>query len=398
MRSRVLLLLFASATWAGCGTTKWTDTARTATEQLLISDSLDRAVSRLDFRALAGKKVYLDDTAIKGVTDSAYLASTVKQHIMASGGILKDPKDQADYIVEIRAGAVGTDRHDLLFGVPSISVPTFPSMTGIPSQIPEIPLVKKTEQRSVAKLLVFVYNRTTGRIVWQSGATPEESRAKDVWIFGAGPFQRGTIYQGTKFAGDRLSIPMIDLDRNHEGQNARVSVADEAFFVEPFEKDKAPDKPAVAQDGKPAPAKDQSAAAPAAAAPAAPAAAPAAAAPAAPAGTASGVVPAGHTAPPATAPAGGPAPAAPSAPSASSNPSAAAPPAASGPLRPAAAGNRGESGPDRAGNLPDAFTAEWNPASLFLPMEPPAFSPVFRPPPLWPPGEVAERTWLPTRR
>jgi len=57
---------------------------------------------------------------------------------------------------------------------------------------------------------MFLYNRQTGRPVWQSGVTPEESRAKAVWVLGAGPFQRGTIYQGTKFAGDRLNIPLID--------------------------------------------------------------------------------------------------------------------------------------------------------------------------------------------
>ena len=401
MRWRLLALVLLCGTWAGCGTTKWSDTARTATEQLLISDSVDRAVSRLDLRALAGKKVFLDDAPAKGVTDAAYLASTLKQHIMASGGILKDAKDQADYIVELRAGAVGTDRHDVLFGVPAVSVPTFPTLTGIPSQIPEIPLVKKTEQRSVAKLSVFVYNRATGRIVWQSGAIPEESRAKDVWVFGAGPFQRGSIYQGTKFAGDRLSIPMIDLNGNHEGQNNRVPVADEAFFVEPVEKDKGPDKPAMAQDGKPvpakevaAPAKDQNAAAPSASPGAA-----AAAAGAAPAGTAGGVVAAGHTAPPAAAPAG---PAAPSGVSVPSSPPAAAVPAASGPPAPAGAGNRRESGPDRPSDLPASFAPEWNPTSLFLPAEPPASSPVLRLPSAGPAeewsGEVANRAWLPTRR
>ena len=44
----------------GCGTTKWSDSPRTATEQLLISDAVDRAISEIDFSALADKDVYLD--------------------------------------------------------------------------------------------------------------------------------------------------------------------------------------------------------------------------------------------------------------------------------------------------------------------------------------------------
>jgi hypothetical protein len=257
---RLLCILLLAATWAGCGTTRFTDTARTATEQLLITDSIDRAVSRLDFRALAGKKVFIDETPVKQMTDSAYLASAVRQHLLASGGILKEKKDDADYILEIRAGAIGTDRHDVLFGIPATQLPTMTTLVGAPSQIPEIPFVKKTDQRGLAKISLFAYNRQTGRPVWQSGAIPQDSRTKAVWVFGAGPFQRGSIHKGTTFAGDRLHIPLIDPVLAGEHSEETVSVADQAFFVEP--KEPAPKEPApkVAKSGVgqgPSEAKDQ---------------------------------------------------------------------------------------------------------------------------------------------
>ena len=184
MRLRLTLTLLSCGLLLGCGTTKWTDTTRTATEQLLISDSMDRAVSRIDFRALAGKKVFVDDTPLKGVTDTAYLASVIRQHLLASGGKLQETKDKAEYVVEVRAGAVGTDHDDLLVGVPALTVPTVVPVPGIPTQIPEIPFVKRTNQRAVAKIAVFVYNRKTGRILWQSGIVPDESRTKALWVFG----------------------------------------------------------------------------------------------------------------------------------------------------------------------------------------------------------------------
>jgi hypothetical protein len=86
----------------------------------------------------------------------------------------------------------------------------------------------------VAKLALFVYNRRTWRPLWQSGAVPEESKAKALWVFGAGPFQRGSIYRGTKFAGDHVSIPLID--PAHKEEKSGISVADEAFFVEPADR------------------------------------------------------------------------------------------------------------------------------------------------------------------
>ena len=103
----------------GCGTTRSTDSMRTATEQLLISDAIDRAVQTVDFKPLAGQTVYLDDSRLEEVVDRDYLVSTLRQHLLASGCTLKDVRDEADFIVEARAGAVGTDRNDLLFGIPA---------------------------------------------------------------------------------------------------------------------------------------------------------------------------------------------------------------------------------------------------------------------------------------
>ena len=108
---------------SGCGTTRSTDTNRTATEQLLISDAIDRAVQSIQLQTLAGQTVYLDDSRLGEVVDRNYLVSTLRQHLLASGCQLRAERDQADFIVEARAGAIGTDRNDLLFGVPSMNVP-----------------------------------------------------------------------------------------------------------------------------------------------------------------------------------------------------------------------------------------------------------------------------------
>ena len=189
----------------GCGTTRSSDTGRTATEQLLISDAIDRAVQSVDLKTLAGQSVYFDDTKLGEVVDKNYLISTLRQHLLANGCRLRDQRDQADFIVEARAGAVGTDRNDLLFGVPSTNVPQIMPVQPVPAAvIPEIPIAKRRDQKGIAKLAVFAYHRETGTPVWQSGLVHQESSSNDVWILGAGPFQRGSIYDGTAFAGKQL--------------------------------------------------------------------------------------------------------------------------------------------------------------------------------------------------
>ncbi|HQU47362.1 MAG TPA: hypothetical protein PK867_31455 [Pirellulales bacterium] len=184
----------------GCGTTKWSDTARTATEQLLLSTAIDRAVGAMDFAPLTDKFVYLDVQYLD-CEDNKYVVSTLRQHMLAEGCVLMPDPASADYVVEVRSGAVGTDHHDVLVGVPAISVPTG---VGSSTGIPEIPFAKSTAQKGIAKIACFAYNRETGQAVWQSGAYPVVSTAKDSWFLGTGPFQRGTIYDGTHFAGSRF--------------------------------------------------------------------------------------------------------------------------------------------------------------------------------------------------
>ncbi|MCG8448102.1 MAG: hypothetical protein MI725_00800 [Pirellulales bacterium] len=213
---------------AGCGTTRTTNTQRTATEQLLISDAIDRAVQEVNFSALAGESVYFDEQRLNEVVDQAYLISSMRQHLLASGCVLKDKREQATFIVEPRVGAVGTDNHDLLFGIPATNIPQLTLLSGLPPALPEIPIAKRRNQRGVAKIAVFAYRRESGAPVWQSGIASSESTANDIWVLGAGPFKRGTIHQGTSFAGQKLS--KLGGDTRREIAPQVVTLNQEALF------------------------------------------------------------------------------------------------------------------------------------------------------------------------
>lgn len=206
MRCSFALLTVAGLLVAavGCGTTKWSDTPRTATEQLLISTAVDRAIDNMNFKPLAGKDVYLDAVFLEGIVDKNYVVSSLRQRMLSQGVTLIPDKESATYVVEARAGAVGTNHHDVLLGIPALSVPGAMMITGAPTAIPEIPFAKTTDQKGIAKIAAFAYNQQTGQPVWQSGVFPVVSNAKDTWILGTGPFQRGSIYDGTRFAGSRL--------------------------------------------------------------------------------------------------------------------------------------------------------------------------------------------------
>ncbi|HEX8204140.1 MAG TPA: DUF6655 family protein [Isosphaeraceae bacterium] len=197
----LLATLALTLAW-GCGSTKMTGTARTGTEQLLLTDAWDKALQRVDFRPLTGVPIYLDTTNVTAV-DQGWVVSSLRQALLAQGVLLRAKPEQAQWIVEARVGAYGTDDHNFLIGVPQVSVP--PTIPGLPAgTIPEIPLMKKTDQQAVAKLALFAYDRASGQIVWNSGTALATSNAKDVYIGGLGPIQSGTVREGTEFIGVKL--------------------------------------------------------------------------------------------------------------------------------------------------------------------------------------------------
>ena len=204
-------VLIQCALLVGCGAT----VTRKGTEQLLVSDAVDRCVSQLDFSVLANRTVFFDTkyivaTRSPGFVNSQYIISALRERLVGAGCQLQDSEKDAEYVVEARVGALGNDAHEVTYGIPAsntlnaaatliTSTPTLPT-------VPEIAFAKKNDQSAAAKIAVFAYHRESRRAVWQSGLSEARSTARDLWVLGAGPFQRGSIYSGTQFAGHELPI------------------------------------------------------------------------------------------------------------------------------------------------------------------------------------------------
>lgn len=241
MRTAHALFLFLTAVClvAGCGSTQ----KRSGTEQLLLSDSVDRSVDQLEFGVLSGRKVFLDTTYIRSVkgllfVNADYIVSTLRHKLTTSGCLLQPSKEQADYIIEARIGALGTDSLEVTYGLPasnalSQAASLVSSAPPLPT-IPEISFGKRNSTLSTSKIIAYAYHRETGTPVWQSGSAIHKSDARDTWVMGAGPLQRGSIYDGVHFADWQLRMPSI-LRRSDsaEREPAPLTIADSHQFVHP---------------------------------------------------------------------------------------------------------------------------------------------------------------------
>ncbi len=208
-----LLLLAAQ----GCGSVKTSGTARTGTEQLLLTNALDRAIQKLDFRPLTGVPVYLDTTNVSAV-DQGYIVSSLRQALLTQGVLLRPKPEQAQFIVEARVGAYGTDSYDWMIGIPQTTIPQ--TITGLPSgTIPEIAMAKKTDQIGTAKVALFAYDRASGKVVWTSGTQLDRATAKDMYIGSVGPIQSGTIRGGTQIVG--VKVPLTSEDDETDSKSSK---------------------------------------------------------------------------------------------------------------------------------------------------------------------------------
>ena len=203
---QLLLLIIATLFFTGCGTTK----TKTGTDQLLMSNAVDLTVGDLDFSTVAGEKIFLDTQFINvtegtyGFVNSQYIISSLRQQLIAHGCELLDSKAESDYVIEARVGALGTDSQTITYGIPGNNTlgnraSLTPNAPAIPV-IPEISIAKRDDTAGIAKISVFIYETKTKMPIWQSGIEYARSTSNDMWIFGAGPLQWGTVHGQAKFA------------------------------------------------------------------------------------------------------------------------------------------------------------------------------------------------------
>ncbi|MBC8289163.1 MAG: hypothetical protein H8E37_02500 [Planctomycetes bacterium] len=226
--------MLAAVSLAGCGKTM----QHAATEQLVLSDAVDQSVSSIDFTPLSGAKCFLDSSNLKSVkltnvVNSSYVISSIRNQLMAAGCLLVEDRSEAQVVIEPRLGTLGADAHEVTYGIPSSNllsqaaslVPTSPP---IPT-IPEISLAKKDDQTGAAKVAVFAYDASTGRPLWQSGTTTARSTSRNLWVFGIGPFQSGSVHEAPQFAGAEMSLPLAEQKRKVR-ESRQVVTLDDAFL------------------------------------------------------------------------------------------------------------------------------------------------------------------------
>ena len=172
------------------------------------TNAWDSALAKVDFRPLTGVPVYLDTTNVAAV-DQGWVVSSLHQAMLTQGVLLRTKPEQAQWIVEARVGAYGTDAYNVLVGLPQTTVP--PTLPGVPAgTIPEMSLLKKSHQEGIAKLALFAYDRASGQLVWSSGTSMATSRPPRICTSAALARSRGARFAAApNSSAPRFPCPLM---------------------------------------------------------------------------------------------------------------------------------------------------------------------------------------------
>ena len=164
-----------------------THTARSATEQLLLTQSIERAVARLELPEVDGLDVAVETVSL-APDEARYIQAEVEARLRQAGAHVVSPAE-AEIVVVILVSASGTAARELFFGVPPIPLPNGATLG--------IPFLRVLRQRGYTRLRLVARDATGAHVL----ETPPvmERGSFEIYAFLFLAVRRNTIYPGEGF-------------------------------------------------------------------------------------------------------------------------------------------------------------------------------------------------------
>jgi hypothetical protein len=206
LRARVigpLLLVWMLFGAGGCATIRVTDSPRTADEEFLLTEAATRAVGQLSLDALRGRTVFVlteyafatsqpysesffTNQVLAPSFADAFMVAELRARLLKVGARLSVSRDNAEVILEVRAGALAINRVDFLLGIPALVAFGASSQTlnNLAVATPNLAIYQSIRQDGYGSVSVVGYWRNTGDILVNSGPFVGHTHRYDYFLFG----------------------------------------------------------------------------------------------------------------------------------------------------------------------------------------------------------------------
>lgn len=156
--AEVFVILLATCLLSACAPTRDTSKSlRSATEQLLLSQAVERSLEEVTVPMLKDATVVLE---VAGLTsDQFYVRDALAAHLAGKvGAKIRNQQADAKYLVRVMVQALGTELDQSFFGMPQVEGGL------IPIALPELPLYKFVRQVGYVRYALHVYDIATGQL------------------------------------------------------------------------------------------------------------------------------------------------------------------------------------------------------------------------------------------
>ena len=156
--AEVFVILLAACLLSACAPTRDpSKSLRSATEQLLLSQAVERSLEDVAVPMLKDATVVME---VAGLTsDQFYVRDAVASHLAGKvGAKIRSQQADAKYLVRVMVQALGTELDQSFFGMPQVEGGL------IPIALPELPLYKFVRQIGYVRYALHVYDIATGQL------------------------------------------------------------------------------------------------------------------------------------------------------------------------------------------------------------------------------------------
>lgn len=174
---RICVLVLVCALGAGCSFSRRTQLPRSATQQLLATQAVIRALDQFKFPDIKGKKVMVHVGAPGDAVDVEFLKTAVQVEVFEEEAKVVVAPEKADLVLAVLVGAMGLNIRGRFLGIEGTTGGGF-----IPFTIPELALYSRTRTSGFAHAEFALVDPNSGAIVERSSPVEGNTRGETTTV------------------------------------------------------------------------------------------------------------------------------------------------------------------------------------------------------------------------
>lgn len=188
----------------GCATIESKISGRTATEQHLVTEAVQKAVDSVQWKTLRGQKIKMDLVGVQ-TDEFPFIKTTIERELNRYHCQLVEDATKANFEMTVLVRSVGTDIWVSNFGIPLLVT----AYEGVPSSAGGLSLFSTNKQEGYCRLEFIGRNPVSKELLWQIPVVHGDTYFKTTTFLGVfGPFKSSDVFPERPLIRPKGYVPL----------------------------------------------------------------------------------------------------------------------------------------------------------------------------------------------